>query len=173
MPEAGNTVPDGPQISKPQSGLRRLARRILPYAGTALALIWILHRISLRRLAVVLATADYGPFLLLMGANAAIYFLWDTAVLTLATRWFHGPVRYRDVLPVRAASSIPNSFLASCCWLRQVWRPSGSPCSSASAAAGGRSTLEQNSRRAFPAAGANSGTRFSASGPCSGFFCCW
>jgi hypothetical protein len=106
MPEAGNTVPDGPQISKPQSGLRRLARRILPYAGTALALIWILHRISLRRLAVVLATADYGPFLLLMGANAAIYFLWDTAVLTLATRWFHGPVRYRDVLPVRAAAYI-------------------------------------------------------------------
>ena|SRR5579884_211900 len=88
------------------SGLRRLGLRALPYAGTALALSWIFYRISLRRLAVVLATADYGPFVLLMGANAAIYFLWDTAVLTLATRWFHGAVRYRDVLPVRAAAYV-------------------------------------------------------------------
>jgi hypothetical protein len=70
----------------------------------------LLRRIRLERLLVALAQADYPSFLAVMIPNTVFYFCWDTLVLTVAIRWFHAPARYRDLLPVRAASYVVAFF---------------------------------------------------------------
>jgi hypothetical protein len=45
-----------------------------------------------------------------MVTNAVLFFCWDTLVLALVVGWFHGQVRYRDLLPVRAASYVAAVF---------------------------------------------------------------
>jgi hypothetical protein len=70
----------------------------------------ILPRVPLPALRAALRDAERGPFLALMISNALFYFAWDTLVLTVAVRWFHGAVRYRELLPVRAASYVVGFF---------------------------------------------------------------
>jgi hypothetical protein len=86
--------------------MRFAARRVLPLLLTAGFLYVVLRHIPYQRLLAVLGEADYFRFLALMIPNTVIYVAWDTLVLAVAVRWFHGPVRYRDLLPVRAASYI-------------------------------------------------------------------
>jgi Lysylphosphatidylglycerol synthase TM region len=55
------------------------------------------------------------PFLALMGSFSLCFFLMDTFVLSKLIRWFHGPLPYRELLPVRAVTylvSIINTQLA-------------------------------------------------------------
>lgn len=82
----------------------------MPLVGTVTILYLILARVPYGRLVTVLHEADYALFLTCMVANGIIYVAWDTLVLTVALRWFHGPVRYAEVLPVRAASYIVALF---------------------------------------------------------------
>jgi hypothetical protein len=70
----------------------------------------ILRRVPIAALASALREADYGLFLALMIPNTLFYFAWDTLVLTIVIRWFHGAVPYRDLLPVRAASYVVGFF---------------------------------------------------------------
>jgi hypothetical protein len=70
----------------------------------------ILRRVPLTALSSALREADYGLFLALMIPNTLFYFTWDTLVLTIVIRWFHGAVPYRDLLPVRAASYVVGFF---------------------------------------------------------------
>jgi hypothetical protein len=70
----------------------------------------ILRRVPIAALASALREADYGLFLALMIPNTLFYFAWDTLVLTIVIRWFHGAVPYRDLLPVRAASYVLGFF---------------------------------------------------------------
>ena len=70
----------------------------------------ILSRVRLAELVAALRDADYAVFLALMIPNTLFYFAWDTLVLTVVIRWFHGPVGYRDLLPVRAASYVVGFF---------------------------------------------------------------
>ena len=70
----------------------------------------ILRRVPLAALSSALQEADYGLFLALMIPNTLFYFAWDTLVLTIVIHWFHGPVPYRDLLPVRAASYVVGFF---------------------------------------------------------------
>ena len=53
-----------------------------------------------------LAAADWGRYLLLMAPYSVLYFLVDTFVVRQAVSWFNVPVRYRDILPVRATTYI-------------------------------------------------------------------
>jgi len=62
-----------------------------------------------------LAGAQLLPFLALMGSFSLGFFLLDTFVLSRLIRWFHGPLSYRELLPVRAVTylvSILNTQLA-------------------------------------------------------------
>ena len=62
-----------------------------------------------------LSGAHLLPFLVLMGSFSLGFFLLDTFVLSTLIRWFHGPLPYRDLLPVRAVTylvSILNTQLA-------------------------------------------------------------
>ena len=82
------------------------ARRAVPALLTAAFFYYVLQRIPYERLLTALSEADYVLFLTFMIPNTVAYVLWDTLVLATAVRWFHGPVRYRDLLPVRGASYI-------------------------------------------------------------------
>lgn len=52
------------------------------------------------------ATARWGRYALLLVPYSIFYFLVDTFVVQQAVSWFNVPVRYRDVLPVRATTYI-------------------------------------------------------------------
>jgi len=85
-------------------------RRLAPIALTSAIFAIILRRVPFAALEAALREADVRVFLWLMVPNTVFYFIWDTLVLTVAIRWFHGEVRYRDLLPVRAASYVVGFF---------------------------------------------------------------
>jgi hypothetical protein len=85
-------------------------RPLLTLVLTAAIFAWILRRTPLAALAAALGDADYPWFLSLMIPNALFYFAWDTLVLSVVIRWFHGDVPYRRLLPVRAASYVVGFF---------------------------------------------------------------
>ena len=85
-------------------------RPLLTLVATAAIFAWILRRTPLAALASALRDADYPWFLSLMIPNALFYFAWDTLVLSVVIRWFHGDVPYRRLLPVRAASYVVGFF---------------------------------------------------------------
>jgi len=96
-------------------GARSRLARIWPLALTAAVFAVIFSRIPFHRLIEALSQARLAPFLGLMAAFSLVYFAVDTLVLLKMIRWFHGPIDYRDLLPVRASTylvSIVNTQLA-------------------------------------------------------------
>jgi uncharacterized membrane protein YbhN (UPF0104 family) len=80
-------------------------------AGVTLAIFaLILRRVPLGAFGAAVREADYAVFLAVMVASTVFYFAWDTLVLSVVVNWFHGPIAYRDVLPVRAASYAVGFF---------------------------------------------------------------
>jgi len=77
---------------------------------TAAIFALILRRVPFVAVEAALRDANLPWFLALMVANTAFYFTWDTLVLAVAVRWFHGAVRYRELLPVRAVSYVVGFF---------------------------------------------------------------
>jgi hypothetical protein len=89
---------------------RAIHRPVAAAALTVAIFALILRRVPFPALAAALGEADYLTFLALMIPNTLFYFAWDTLVLTVVIRWFHGPVPYRDLLPVRASSYVVGFF---------------------------------------------------------------
>jgi hypothetical protein len=58
----------------------------------------------------VFANVRWLPWLLLMMVYSAFYFTIDTLVVTRTLTWFIKPIRYRDILPVRASAYIISLF---------------------------------------------------------------
>jgi len=54
----------------------------------------------------VFANVRWLPWLLLMVVYSCFYLLIDTLVLTRTLNWFIKPIRYRDILPIRASAYI-------------------------------------------------------------------
>jgi hypothetical protein len=107
-----------------------MARQALPPLLTALIFYLIFRHLSFHRFLDALAGARYRLFFALMIPNALAYFAWDTLVLTVAMRWFHGPIRYRDLLPVRAVAyvvALVNPDLAEGATAVYLTRQSQSP----------------------------------------------
>jgi hypothetical protein len=88
----------------------RRRHRWLSWLATAVVFVFIFRRVPVDRLIVALGQADLARFFGLMVPNTLFYFCWDTLVLTVAVRWFHAEVPYRDLLPVRAASYVVAAF---------------------------------------------------------------
>ncbi|HEY3122031.1 MAG TPA: hypothetical protein VGL15_15505 [Vicinamibacteria bacterium] len=84
--------------------------RWLSWLTTAVVFVFIFRHVPVARLLSALEQADLGRFFALMVPNTVFYFCWDTLVLAVAIRWFHAPVPYRDLLPVRAASYVVAAF---------------------------------------------------------------
>jgi len=58
----------------------------------------------------VFARVAWLPWLLLMMVYSCFYFVIDTLVLTRTLNWFIKPIRYRDILPIRASAYILSIF---------------------------------------------------------------
>ncbi len=89
---------------------RRLVHPVVSVLLTAAIFALILRRVPFSALGAALRDADYRLFLALMIPNALFYFAWDTLVLSVVIRWFHGGVPYARLLPVRAASYVVGFF---------------------------------------------------------------
>jgi len=112
MPEP--SVPEPPSLEHvPQ---RRTAwARGVPIALTVMIFLIIFWRIPFNTFWQALSRAQSLPFLALIGSFSLCFFLLDTFVLSKLIRWFHGPLSYRELLPVRAVTylvSIINTQLA-------------------------------------------------------------
>jgi Lysylphosphatidylglycerol synthase TM region len=124
-----------PSISKPAS-LEKVSRRRMtwargvPIALTVVIFCLIFWRIPFGAFWDALARARILPFLALMGSFSLCFFLLDTFVLSRLIRWFHGPLPYRDLLPVRAVTylvSILNTQLAQAALALYIHRRFGAP----------------------------------------------
>ena len=89
---------------------RRVLNPLVSVLLTMAIFALILRRVPFAALAEALREADYRLFLALMIPNALFYFAWDTLVLSVVMRWFHGFVPYTRLLPVRAASYVVGFF---------------------------------------------------------------
>src|SRR5580765_579968 len=90
--------------------MKRVIHPAVTVLLTAAIFALILRKVPLQALGEALRDADYRLFLALMIPNALFYFAWDTLVLSVVIRWFHGAVSYRRLLPVRAVSYVVGFF---------------------------------------------------------------
>ena len=88
------------------SSIRQRLLKLLPWVITLAIFIIIFRRVPVPELLEALRQARLLPYLALMAPYSMIYCLIDTFVLTQAVTWFHQPVRYARILPVRAAAYI-------------------------------------------------------------------
>lgn len=87
----------------------------IPVVLTVAVFAYIFWRIPFGAFWAALSRAQWLPFLALMGTFSLCFFLLDTLVLSKLIRWFHGPLSYRELLPVRAVTylvSLLNTELA-------------------------------------------------------------
>src|SRR5215470_7684546 len=108
------SVPDPPSLED-VSRRRTAWARGVPVALTVVIFFLIFWRIPFGAFWQALSRAQLVPFLALMGLFSLCFFLLDTFVLSKLIRWFHGPLSYRELLPVRAVTylvSIINTQLA-------------------------------------------------------------
>ncbi|MEA2625151.1 MAG: hypothetical protein QOD06_1196 [Candidatus Binatota bacterium] len=107
-----------------------LASRLWPAALTFAIFAVIFLRIPFGRFLDAVEHARWLPFLALMASFSLCFFAVDTFVLLQLVRWFHGPLRYRDLLPVRASTyvvSIVNTQLAQGALALYIHRRFGTP----------------------------------------------
>jgi hypothetical protein len=108
------SVPESPSLEHTPQRRTAWARGV-PVALTVAIFLIIFWRIPFGAFWQALSRAQLLPFLALMGSFSLCFFLLDTFVLSKLIRWFHGPLPYRDLLPVRAVTylvSIINTQLA-------------------------------------------------------------
>jgi hypothetical protein len=79
---------------------------VAPWAVTIALFAFLFARFPVARVVETLSTARWGVYLLLMMPYSLAYCLIDALVLERAVRWFLVPVRYAEVLPVRATAYI-------------------------------------------------------------------
>jgi len=107
-------VPEPPALQAVTRRRTAWARGV-PVVLTVAIFLLIFWRIPFGAFWKALAGAQWLPFLALMGSFSLGFFLLDTCVLSILIRWFHGPLSYRELLPVRAVTylvSILNTQLA-------------------------------------------------------------
>jgi len=108
------SVPEPPSLED-VSHRRTAWGRGVPVALTVVIFLLIFWRIPFGAFWQALSRAQLLRFLALMGSCSLCFFLLDTFVLSKLIRWFHGPLPYRELLPVRAVTylvSILNTQLA-------------------------------------------------------------
>ena len=86
--------------------MRTIITRLLPWFITAGIFAFIFSRIPVSEVIAELSNVRFAPYLALMLPYSLFYCLVDTFVLTRAVHWFHQPVPYRRLLPIRASSYI-------------------------------------------------------------------
>lgn len=85
--------------------LRRILP-LLPWLITLLIFVWLFQRVPLQDVVAALRQIHLLPYLAIMVPYSMLYCVLDAWVLRCILVWFHQPVPYRRVLPVRAAAYI-------------------------------------------------------------------
>ena len=86
--------------------MRTIITRLLPWLITAGIFAIIFTRVPVSAVAESLSKARFAPYFALMLPYSMFYCLVDAFVLTRVIHWFHQPVPYRRLLPIRASSYI-------------------------------------------------------------------
>lgn len=92
--------------------MRTILTRLLPWLITAGIFAIIFTRIPLSSVMEALASVRFAPYLALMVPYSLFYCVVDTVVLSRVLYWFHQPVPYRRLLPIRASSYILSLLVA-------------------------------------------------------------
>lgn len=100
------TEPGRPGGDAPSGRRSRAVKLVLPWLLTVAIFAFLLARIPVGKILASLAGASWGRYLALMVPYSIAYFMIDSFAVTTAVRRFHIPVRYRDVLPVRAVTYV-------------------------------------------------------------------
>lgn len=98
-------TPAAPQKRSP-SPLVRVLRVLVPWVLTVAIFAFLLARIPVEKVVESIAQARWGLYIALMLPYSVAYFLLDSLAVTIVVRRFHAPVRYRDILPVRAVTYV-------------------------------------------------------------------
>lgn len=93
-----------------------LWKRAIPWLLTAVCFAWLYTRIdaaaarqgetAVSYLLAVFARVSWGQWLALMIPYSAFFFLVDSTVVWRVVTWFNAPVKWTDILPVRASAYI-------------------------------------------------------------------
>src|SRR5580700_12089254 len=101
IPESGATprenVPAASATSTP------LWRKAIPYLGTLAIFALIFWRIPIRKVEQALSQVPILDFIGVFLPYSLFYCAIDSACLTWVVRRFNAPMRYRDILPIRAS----------------------------------------------------------------------
>ncbi len=92
--------------------MRTIITRLLPWLITAGIFAIIFTRIPISSVIAALSEVRFAPYLALMLPYSLFYCLVDTFVLTRVVHWFHQPVPYRRLLPIRASSYILSLLIS-------------------------------------------------------------
>ncbi len=109
---------------------KSIPARVVPALLTVAVFAAIFARIPFDRFWEAMAGARVVPFLAVIAGFSLCFFLMDTLVLLKMVRWFHGPLRYRELLPARAVTylvSIVNTQLAQGALALYINRRFGTP----------------------------------------------
>ena len=85
------------------SSAARQWRRALPYVGTLLIFAFIFWLIPIADVAAALAQAPVREFFVVFLPFCAFYWIIDSLCLTWVVRRFNTPMRFRDIMPIRAS----------------------------------------------------------------------
>jgi hypothetical protein len=77
-------------------------RPFLAPLTTVVIFVLIFRKVPFEKFAAALTNADYALFFSALLPFSVLYFALDTLVLLFVIRWFHGPIGYSELLPVRA-----------------------------------------------------------------------
>lgn len=94
------------RTTKTGNPVARFVKLALPWLLTLLILEYFRRKWNLAAIADTLAGARWGLYLALMIPYSVVYFLLDALAVTTVVRRFHTPVRFRDIMPVRAVTYV-------------------------------------------------------------------
>ena len=93
----------GTTVAPRTKGRPPIWRRAIPYIGTLAIFALIFWRIPVRKVGAALTDVPIFRFLGLFLPYSLFYFVIDSFCLTWVVNKFNAPMRYRDILPIRAS----------------------------------------------------------------------
>ena len=108
----------------------KVLKIIIPWALTILLFVFLFSRIPVDQVIATLQQAQWGLYLAVLFPYSCLYLLLDTAAVTIAVRRFHAPVKYTEMIPVRAVTyvlSLVNHNVAQGGLALWLWRKENIP----------------------------------------------
>lgn len=108
----------------------KIIKIVVPWILTILLFVFLFSRIPVEQVVQTLAEADWLLYIAVLFPYSCLYLLLDTGAVTVAVRRFHAPVRYTEMIPVRAVTyvlSLVNHNVAQGGLALWLWRKEGIP----------------------------------------------